>query len=114
MCDMTQFIVVVLVPNETAAILTEHLMKNVLLEFEIFHFVILNDGSPFTGVFSEMCKTLNVNYNILAKRNSKGLLVEKFHRFINKTIIILAEDRDTNNTFVAASVTANTKDGIVP
>ena len=74
----------------------------------------MNDGSLFTGVFSEMCKTLNINYNILAKRNSKGLLVEKFHRFINKSITILAEDRDTNNTFVAASVTANTKHGIVP
>ena len=53
-----------------------------------------------------MCKALHINYNILAKRNHKGFLVEKFHRFINKTIAIATEDRDTNDVFVTAGVVA--------
>ena len=53
-----------------------------------------------------MCKALHINYNILAKRNHKGLLVEKFHRFINKAIAIATEDRNTNDVFVAAGVAA--------
>ena len=43
MCDMTQFIIVVLVSNEIAAILTGHLMQHVLLKFGICHLVFLDD-----------------------------------------------------------------------
>ena len=88
MCDMTQFAVVVRV------------------KFGVCHLVILDDGSPFKGVFSAICKALRINYEILAKRNHKGLLVEKFHRFLNKVITIAAEDRGTNDIFVAAGVVA--------
>ena len=45
MCDVTQFVVVVLVPN------TEHFIQYVLLKFGICHLVILDDGSSFKGVF---------------------------------------------------------------
>ena len=79
-------------------------MQHVLLKFGICHLVILDDGSPFKGVFSAMCKALHINYEILAKRNHKGLLVKKFHRFLNKAITIAAEDRGTNDIFVAVTL----------
>ena len=63
-------------------------------------------GSPFKGVCSAMCKASRINYEILAKRDHKGLLVEKFYRFLNKAITIAAEDRVTNDIFVAAGVAA--------
>ena len=52
------------------------------------------------------CKDLHIKYNDLDKRNHKGLLVEKFHHFINKAITIAAEDRDTHVVFVTAGVAA--------
>ena len=106
MCDMTQFVVVVPVLNEVASTLSEHFMQHVLLKFGICYLFFLDDGSPFKGVFLAMCKALHINYEILAKRNHKGLLVEKFHRFLNKAITIAAEDRGTNDIFVAAGVAA--------
>ena len=42
--------------------------------------------------------------DILAKRDHKGLLVDKFHRFLNKAITIAVEDRGINDIFVAISV----------
>ena len=104
MCDMTQCVVVVPVPNEVASTLAENFMQHVLLKFDICHLVISDDGSPFKYVFSAMCKALSINYDILAKRNYKGLLVEKLYRFLNKAITIAAEDRRTNDVFVAADV----------
>ena len=95
-----------LVPNEVASTLDEHFMQHVLLKFGISHIVILDDGSPFKGVFSAMCKALRINYETLAKRNHNCLLVEKFHRFLDKAITIAAEDRGTNDIFVAAGVAA--------
>ena len=51
-----------------------------------------------------MCKVLNINFSILAKINYKGVLVEKFHRFIKKSITMAAKDRGTNDVFVSACV----------
>ena len=51
MCNMAQFVVVVPVPNEVASTLAESFMQHVLLKFGICHLVILDDGSPFKGVF---------------------------------------------------------------
>ena len=67
MCGMTQFVIAILVPNERGATLTEHFMQHVLLKFGICHLVILDDGNPFKGVFTAICKALNINYDILAK-----------------------------------------------
>ena len=53
-----------------------------------------------------MCKALRINYKIIAKHNHKGLLVEKFHRFLNKAITIAAKNRETNDIFVATGVAA--------
>ena len=53
-----------------------------------------------------MCKASHIKYDTLVKQNHKGLLVEKFHRFINKAITIAAGDRDKNDVFVIAGVAA--------
>ena len=53
-----------------------------------------------------MCQALNLNYDVLAKRNHKGLSVEHFHRFLNKSVTIAAEDRGTNDIFVHTSIAA--------
>ena len=51
-----------------------------------------------------MCQALNLNYNILAKRNDKGLSVEYFHRFLSESVTIAAEERSTNNIFFPAGI----------
>ena len=103
---MTQSFVVVPVPNVISENLVDHFMQHVLLKFGIYHLVILDDSSPFKGVFSATCKTLNINFDILSKINHKGLLVGKSHRFMNKSIMIAVEDRETNDVFLATSVVA--------
>ena len=79
MCDMTQFVVVVPVPDETSTTLASYFMQHVLLKFEMCYLVVIDDGNPFKGAFVAMCQALNLNYNVLAKRNHKGLSVEHFH-----------------------------------
>ena len=104
MRDMTQFVVVVLVLDETLATLAENFTQQVLLQFGIYHLIIIDDGSPFKFTFIAMNKSLNINHDTLAKRNHTYLLIEKFYRFINKVITIVGEDRGKNDIFVAAGV----------
>ena len=49
---------------------------------------------------------MNLNYGILAKRSHRGLSVEHLRRFLNKSVTIAAEERDTTNIFVFAGITA--------
>ena len=53
-----------------------------------------------------MCKSLTLNYDFLAKRNHKGLSIDHFHRFPNKSVTITAEDRGTTDVFVSAGIAA--------
>ena len=53
-----------------------------------------------------MCDALNLNHGVLPKRNQKGLTVEHFHRFLNKSITIAAEDRCTNDILFPTGITA--------
>ena len=47
-----------------------------------------------------------LNNDGLAKRNSKGLTVENFHRFLIKSVTIAAEERGTNDIFVPTGIAA--------
>ena len=76
------------------------------MKFGLCHLVVLDDGSPSKVAFIAMCDTLNLNYDVLAKRNHKGLTVEHFHRFLNNSITIAAEDRGTNDAFVPVDIAA--------
>lgn len=49
---------------------------------------------------------MNLNYNILTKRNHKELTVEHYRRFLNKSVTITAEERAINDIFVPASIAA--------
>ena len=104
-CDTSQFVVVVLVRDETSTTLADNSMQQVLMKFGLCHLVVLDDGSPSKGSFIAMCKSLRLNYDVLAKRNHKSLTVEHFHRFLNKSVTIAAKERGTNDIFVPAEIT---------
>ena len=93
MCNLTQFVIAVPVPIEKSSTLTEYFVQYVLLKFGICHFVVLDDGSPFIDVFSTIRKAFCITYNSLAKRNHKDFLVEKNHKFLNKSITITVDNK---------------------
>ena len=103
MCDMIQFIVAVPDPNEGYGTLESYFMQYVLMRIGLCHMIVLDDGSPFKGAFI-MCDALNLNHDVHAKHNHKGLIVDYFHRFLNNSVIIAAEDRGTNDIFVPTGI----------
>ena len=50
-CDMSQFIVVVSVPDKSSATLASYFMPYVLMKFGLCHLVVLDDYNPFKGTF---------------------------------------------------------------
>ena len=105
-CDMSQFVVVVSVPDKSSATLASYFMQHVLMKFGLYHLIVLYHGSPFKRSFITMCKALNLSNDVFAKHNHKGFTVEHFYRFLNKRVIIAAEERGTNDIFVPVGITA--------
>ena len=93
MYNMSQFVVVVPVPDESLATLANYFFQHGLMKFGLCHLVVLDEDTPFKGDFVVTYKALKLNYNILAKRNYKRLSVGYFHRFLNKATAIAMEDR---------------------
>ena len=81
-------------------------MQHISMKFGMCHLVVIDDGSPFKGSFVTMYQALNLDYDVLARLNHKGLSIEYFHRFINKRVPIAAEERGTNDIFVPTSIAA--------
>ena len=76
------------------------------MKFGLCPLVVIDDGTQFKGAFVAMCTALDLNYDILAKRNYEGLTVEHFHRFLNKVVTIAMEDRQRNDVFIPAVIAA--------
>ena len=68
------------------------------------YLVILDDGTLLKHDFVAMWKALDVNYDILAKRNHKSLIVKHFHRLINIEIIIAMENLQNNDIFFPTEI----------
>ena len=80
-------------------------MQHFLMKFGLCHLVVLDDGISFKGTITAMCEALSLNHGVLAKRNHKCLTVEHYHRFLNKSVTIIAEECDTNDIFVPIGIT---------
>ena len=106
MCDMSQFVVVVIVTNESSATLAENFFQHALMKFGVCHLVVIDDGTLFKGASVTMCTALDINCDILVKRNHKELTVEHFHRFLNRAVTIAMKDRQSNDIYVPARIAA--------
>ena len=51
-----------------------------------------------------MCEALHSNYDIFAKLNHKSITAEHSQRILYKSVVIAAEERGTNDSFVPAGV----------
>ena len=106
MCDLTQFIISSIAKSTTAESLATLFMEEVVLSFGMVAILVVDADSRFLGAFEAMCKILRITFWPLARGNHKGLGVEKFHRFLNKTQAIAGQDRDNHEVFLQNTKTS--------
>ena len=84
MCDLIQFVISILVNEAISETLAKLFMEQVVLSFGMVAVIVVDADSKFLGVFQAMCTALDIELWPLARGNHKGLLVEKYHRFLNQ------------------------------
>ena len=99
MCDLTQFVISILVKEATSETLAELFMEQVVLSFGMVAVIVVDADSKFLGAFQAMCTALDIELWPLARSDYKGLLVEKYHRFLNKTQAIAGAETGTHQSF---------------
>ena len=99
MCNLTQFVVSVLVTDSTSEILSKLFMEHVVLYFGMVSVVVVDADSKFLHLFQAMCLALGIELWPLARGNYKWSSIEHYHRFLNKTQTIVGADRGTHLSF---------------
>jgi len=94
MCDLTQFVISILVDDASSDNLGKIFMEQVVLSFGMVSVVVVDTDSKFLNLFQDMCQQLDFFWS-LAQGNHKGNSVEKYHRFLNKTQTIVGADMRT-------------------
>ena len=79
-------------------------MRHVLIKIDICYSIVLDDDTPLKEIFIAMSQVLNLNYDIFAKLNHKGLTVDNSYRFSNESVTIAFEVRDSNDTFAPTGI----------
>ena len=95
-CDLTQFFISSIVQNINTEILAKTFMEKVVLSLGITALIVVEADNKFKSVFEEICTALKIHLWPFARGNHKGLSVEKYHTFLNKTQTIVRQDRGTN------------------
>ena len=97
MCDLTQLIVSSPTLDIDTASLAQIFVSDVIINFRVYSVVLIDDGSTFKSVFVGICNSLNINNWCLSRGNHRGNLVERYHRFLNKTQAINSNNRGTHD-----------------
>lgn len=100
MCDMTQFVVAIATEFITASHIARLFIESVLLTFGLCAIIVVDADSKFKGTFVKMAMCLNICVHVAASYNHRTVGVERFHKFLNHTTTIYAEERGTPECFV--------------
>jgi hypothetical protein len=100
MCDLTGFVLLAEINDTTAATMAMAFMMHVLLRVGFCGVVVPDAASGFKAEFKEMCESLGLLYHDAARGNHKAVSVERFFRFLNKSMAIASEARGTNKVMV--------------
>ena len=81
-------------------------MSEIILSFDMRSVVVIGDGINFKSAFISMCKALKTNFWCLSRGNHRGMSVERYHRFLNKTQTISGSNRGTYSVILQNSKTS--------
>ena len=99
-CNLTQFLISIIVSDAHSEPLGKLFMEQVVFSFGMVAVIVVNADSKFLGLFTEMCNTLGLKLWALSRSNHKGLSVERYHRFLNKTQTIVGQYKGTQHSII--------------
>ena len=98
-CDLTQFLISIFVNDAISKILEKFFIEQVVLSFGMVEVVVVDADIKFFTLFKAMYVALDIEFWPLARGNHKGLSVERYRQFLNKTQAISGTETGTHLSF---------------
>ena len=100
MCDLTQFMISIIVSDAHSEPLGKLFMEQVVFSFGMVAVIVVDANNKFLGLFEKICNTLGLKLWDLSRSNHKGLSVKRYHRFLNRIQKIVGQDRGTHHSTI--------------
>ena len=84
MYDIINFFVSVGISDNSTVDIAVTLFEGMSLKFRLCGLMMIDDGTNSKVILTEMCVYLMIYVNLLAKGNTKGLLVERYQCDLDK------------------------------
>ena len=62
MCDLTKFVISIIVTNASSEILAKLFMEQVVLYFGMVTVIVVDNDRKLLGIFMAMCNTLDIRF----------------------------------------------------
>ena len=81
--------------KQNAKLFTSAIMK-IWTCFDFPHTIVVNTDSKFGGIFEEIAELLGINMQVLSRGNHGPILIERVDHFLNASLKIFCNERETN------------------
>jgi hypothetical protein len=85
---------------------TRVLFTHFIAAYGLPKLIIIDKGSEFMGLLVKTCDAVGIKYHAVSRENHKAVLVERFHRYLNKVQKIHAMDCETFDDWLIGTIFA--------
>jgi hypothetical protein len=103
MCHMTGFVAIEPLKemNSTSFAKAAYAIQ---LRYGLSHLMIINADSKFKGEFVKAAELLKIKLHPVARGNHDAIMVERFNRFLNSSLLVFNNDRKSNRVFLEGAM----------
>ncbi len=103
MCHMTAFAAMEPLKDLNSTAFSKAIYA-IQLRFGLSHMLVIDADSKFKGEFVKSAELLKIKLHKVARGNHDAIMVERFNRFLNSSMLVFNNDRRSNRVFLEGAM----------
>ncbi len=103
MCHMTGFAAIEPLKDMNSTTFAKAIYA-IQLRYGLSHLLVIAADSKFKGEFLKASELLKIKLHPVARGNHDAIMVERFNRFLNSSLIVFNNDRKSNRVFLEGAM----------
>ena len=103
MCHMTGFTAIEPLKDMNSTTFAKAVYA-IQLRYGLAHLLVIDADSKFTDEFINAAELLKIKLHPVARGNHDAIMVERFNRFLNSSLLVFNNDRKSNRVFLEGAM----------
>jgi hypothetical protein len=103
MCHMTAFAAIEPLKDLNSTTFSKAIYA-IQLRYGLSHLLVVDADSKFKGEFIKSAELLKIQLHQVARNNHDAIMVERFNRFLNSSMLVFNNDRRSNRVFLEGAM----------